>query len=213
MFGNISNVWYFTICFPVTINAGSYITADGAANANSEVPNIGYISKQSGGAANIIATNADAITLQTPQISWATLRIVGFEVEINQAQNVSTSTAQTITNSVVPPKLVVKDLKIGGGANLLTHEDFGDAAIYDAAQPEFCGLRDYPLLKSPNVATVQVAVVGALTGNGAGNGSGMLFACALLCEVLQDDTYGSSIPGPYARGAATQIVTGKHLVT
>ena len=77
----------------------------------------------------------------------------------------------------------------------------GDAAIYDAQQPEFCGLRDYPILKSPNTAEVTVAFVGILTGNVA-NAVSATAACSLLCEVLQDDNYGSHIPGPYARGAA-----------
>ena len=58
----------------------------------------------------------------------------------------------------------VADLQIGGGANLFTHEDFGDANIYDADQPEFCGLRDYPILKSPNTATVSVVQYGDVAG-------------------------------------------------
>lgn len=208
--GRLLRLPFYAVSAP-TSTAGSYVTSGGAAAADSTVPLINYVSKASGDAANIIITNADAITLQTPQISWATLRIVGFEVDIETSNN-SNSTAATVANSITPAKLICKDLKIGGGANLLTHEDFGDAAIYDAAQPEFCGLRDYPLLKSPNVATVQVAVVGALTGNAGANGSSNLdFACSLLCEVLQDDTYGSSIPGPYARGAAMSRRGGSFL--
>ena len=88
-------------------------------------------------------------------------------------------------------KLVVSDLKIGGGANLFTHEDFGDGEIYDADQPEFCGLRDYPILKSPNVAEVTVASLNI--GVTAAGDITHQFSCALLCEVLQDDNYGSHI--------------------
>ena len=147
-------------------------------------------------AANPVAAgNQNAsIILRTPQISWATLRIVGFETE-QQAQVVTACAV----GSTPAAKLVVSDLKIGGGANLFTHEDFADGQIYDADQPEFCGLRDYPILKSPNVAEVTVASLG-LAANA--NDSVHQFSCALLCEVLQDDNYGSHIPGPYARSGA-----------
>ena len=124
--------------------------------------------------------------MRTPQISWATLRIVGFE------------TSQSVYKGIANPgpTLLVSDLKIGGGANLFTHEDFADCRIYDANQPEFCGLRDYPILKSPNVA--EVAVLHA--GNSAGDTD--TFSCALLCEVLVDDNYGAHVPGPYSRKGA-----------
>ena len=185
----------------VSSTVGDYITGAGSNTASTEVPVITYQGDASGNAANIVIQNADSIILKTPQISWATLRIVGFEAAFVSSKNSSISTAQTTANSVAPAKLVCKDLKIGGGANLFTHEDFGDADIYNADAPEFCGLRDYPLLKSPNVAEVTVAVVGVLQGNVVGQNA-LGFSCSLLCEVLQDDNYGSHIPGPYARAGA-----------
>jgi hypothetical protein len=129
------------------------------------------------------------VTLQTPQISWASLRIVGFESNVNYPQ--------------IPAGPVMEvcfsDLQIGGGANLFVHEDFAPAGIYLMGQDSFAGLRDYPLLISPNTATVQVQAV----GNTAAAGSTMtLFTCNLVCEILQDDNYGAHIPGPYARGGA-----------
>ena len=65
-------------------------------------------------------------------------------------------------------------------------------------------------MKSPNQAQVQVAALGCggVNGGSAGapditNGTqSMVFSCTLLCEVLQDDVFGSHVPGPYARGAA-----------
>jgi len=142
-----------------------------------------------------------AIILRTPQISWATLRIVGFETEQQCQTNLVTATAAGVAPGSTPAaKLVVSDLKIGGGANLFTHEDFADGHIYDADQPEFCGLRDYPILKSPNVAEVTVASLNI--GVTAAGDIAHQFSCALLCEVLQDDNYGSHIPGPYARSGA-----------
>jgi hypothetical protein len=122
----------------------------------------------------------------TPQISWATLRIVGFET--------SHSSFKGIGNP--GPTVLVEDLQIGGGANLFTHEDAADGFIYDANQPEFCGLRDYPILKSPNTATVTVSHVGSIVGETT------TFSCALLCEVLVDDNYGAYIFGLYGWGGA-----------
>ena len=133
-----------------------------------------------------VAAGNTAHILQTPQISWATLRIVGFEV------------AQKLNCAIQNPGpiLLVQDLKIGGGANLFTHEDFADADIYSADQPEFCGLRDYPILKSPNTAVVTVQMLDDVIGES------MTVSCSLLCEVLVDDNYGAHIPGAYARGGS-----------
>tara|TARA_Y100000389_G_scaffold192046_1_gene219047 strand:- start:520 stop:1371 length:852 start_codon:yes stop_codon:yes gene_type:complete len=135
-----------------------------------------------------VATNVSgvAFTMRTPQISWATLRIVGFES--------SHSSFKGLANP--GPTILVADLQIGGGANLFTHEDAADSYIYDANQPEFCGLRDYPILKSPNTAEVVVTHVGSTLNETT------TFSCALLCEVLVDDNYGAHIPGPYSRQGA-----------
>ena len=142
-------------------------------------------------------------TLQTPQISWATLRIVGFEVSINIPANAVNASLGEV---------VVQDLKIGGGANLFVHEDFAPANIYASGNDSFSGLRDYPLLKSPNTAQVTIAIH---AGSGAATDSPLdatntiakaqaqqLVACNLVVEILQDDNYGSHIPGPYARKGA-----------
>jgi len=144
---------------------------------------------------------SDSILMQTPQISWATLRIVGFEVSINTPANMASSNIGEV---------VVQDLKIGGGANLFVHEDYAPANIYASGNDSFSGLRDYPLLKSPNVAQVTVAVAGAAAA-GATPAAGLTvsdvqtqqaFCCNLVVEILQDDNYGSHIPGPYARKGA-----------
>ncbi len=131
-------------------------------------------------------TSPGAHGLVTPQISWATLRLVGFET----AQKRMKGTSET------GPIMLCADLQIGGGANLFTHEEFADATVYDANQPEFTGLRDYPPLKSPNFASVTVQMVGDLATYRD------TFSCALLCEVLVDDNYGAHIPGAYARRGA-----------
>jgi hypothetical protein len=167
--------------YPSTATTG-VITSAGLSAASTVNPVMIELVATTGGASSL-----GAHTLVTPQISWATIRIVGFETQSRVAQAVVTTT---------PPVMVCSDLQIGGGANLFTHEDYADATIYDADQPEFAGLRDYPIVKSPNTASVSVQIVGTLNTNV------ITFSCALLCEVLSDDNYGSHVPGPYARKGA-----------
>lgn len=126
------------------------------------------------------------INLSTPQISWAVLRLVGFETQSKDFKAIQNPGSQ----------IEVQQLKIGGGANLFTHEAFAPAHIYDANQPEFCGLRDYPIIRSPNFATVQAAMVNAVATETT------TFSCSLLVEALIDDQYGAHIPSPAARRGA-----------
>jgi hypothetical protein len=126
------------------------------------------------------------VNLATPQISWAVLRLVGFETQAKNFKAIQNPGAQ----------IEVQQLKIGGGANLFTHEAFAPAHIYDANQPEFCGLRDYPIIRSPNFATVQAAMVNAVATETT------TFSCSLLVEALIDDQYGAHIPSPAARRGA-----------
>ncbi len=186
----------------------SYRTAGGVAVASTISPVIGIIAPTQAANVNTATASGAAFTMATPQISWATLRIVGFEVDDrDMVVGTSPATSTTAINSTLGccpmPKIVVSDLQIGGGANLFTHEDFGDGNIYSCTANEFCGLRDYPLLKSPNTAQVTVAAVGVFGGNtGNLNQEYAQFSVSLICEVLQDDNYGSHIPGPYARAGA-----------
>lgn len=141
--------------------------------------------------------NSGTVIMRTPQISWATLRIVGFECAINTPE----------LPAARQPEVMFSDLKIGGGANLFVHEDFASSRIYLAGQDSFSGLRDYPLLKSPNVAEVAVALfsgvaAAGLVGTAAALPTTVSFSCNLVCEILQDDNYGSHVPGPYARKGA-----------
>jgi hypothetical protein len=129
--------------------------------------------------------------MHTPQISWATLRLVGFEVvEYVPLQQAATP----------PAELAFADLKIGGGATLFVHEDFGPASIYLAGQDSFPGLRDYPILESPNVAEVEFQAIA--NAPGPVTSPRISFSCSLVCEILTDDNYGAHVPGPYARAGA-----------
>ena len=134
------------------------------------------------------ATVTATIILTTPQISWATLRIVGFE----------TAVYYPVLNNGPCSQLCYSDLQIGGGANLFVHEDFAPANIYLSGQDSFAGLRDYPILKSPNTASVSAQIVGTA---GAVT-SRINFSASLVCEILVDDNYGAHVPGPYARAGA-----------
>ena len=152
-----------------------------------------------------------SVQLKTPQISWATLRLVGFETCVNFPINPGSAhngaTVDAAGNQTSVANLLVKDLQIGGGANLFVHEDFGNSAIYSSANDSFAGLRDYPIIKSPNVAQVDVALfnnttngVAPVAGNSyAALATQIVFSCNLVCEILQDDQYGVGVPGPYAR--------------
>jgi hypothetical protein len=167
--------------YPVDANAGA-ITGAGAGNASSTNPVV-ILDPTLIGATN---TSGTAFRMLTPQISWATLRVVGFESAQRKFRAISNP----------GPTLLVQNLKIGGGANLFTHEQFADATIYDADQPEFCGLRDYPILKSPNQAEVTILPVNSVVGEMD------TVSLSLLCEVLVDDNYGAHVPGPYSRKGA-----------
>lgn len=137
--------------------------------------------------ANLAAAGAsDDATLFTPQISWATLRLVGFEASVSQY----------VLPAAPPAETCFRDLQIGGGATLFVHEDFAPSRIYSAGQGSFAGLRDYPIIESPNVAQVTTEIIGTLTS------PRITFSASLVCEILTDDNYGSHIPGPYARAGA-----------
>ena len=133
--------------------------------------------------------------LRTPQISWALLRIVGFEVCLYSPPN----------DDSYPMELAVQDLKVGGGATLFVHEDWAPASIYQAYQPSLAGLRDYPILESPNQAEVQVQVVGDTTSHR------LTFTASIVAEILGDDQVGQHIPGAYARSGAMVRQGGSYL--
>jgi hypothetical protein len=135
----------------------------------------------------------------TPQVAWADLRVVGFQAPQTPFTPVyidphpGAPIVQTLR-----PFLLVKDLFVGGGANLFAQEGYVDAAVFTNAAPEFAGLRQYPLLTSPNVANVRAAVSGQSVAVPVSTPS-IVFSLVLVCEVLDDQNHGRHIPGPYAR--------------
>jgi len=157
----------------------------GSTGTSTTVPAICAQSPNEAGSGTAVTAT---VQLTTPQISWATLRIVGFEAAMRYP---------VLPNGPVA-QLCFSQLQIGGGANLFVHEDFAPSDIYLAGADSFAGLRDYPILKSPNVAQVNAQVVGPV----GVSTSRINFSASLVCEILVDDNYGAHIPGAYARAGA-----------
>ena len=156
------------------------------ASTSTTIPAVCAQSPNAAGLATVAVGNT--VQLTTPQISWATLRIVGFEAAVRYP---------VLPNGPVA-QLCFSQLQIGGGANLFVHEDFAPADIYLSGADSFAGLRDYPILKSPNVAQLNAQVVGPV----GVTVSRINFSASLVCEILVDDNYGAHIPGAYARAGA-----------
>lgn len=181
------------IPFYLTTGAVGFNPLSTAAIANGAIAStsttIPAVCAQSPNAAGLVtAAVGNTVQLTTPQISWATLRIVGFEAAVRYP---------VLPNGPVA-QLCFSQLQIGGGANLFVHEDFAPADIYLSGQDSFAGLRDYPILKSPNVAQLNAQVVGPV----GVTVSRINFSASLVCEILVDDNYGAHVPGPYARAGA-----------
>jgi len=124
--------------------------------------------------------------MRTPVVSWAILRVVGFETFLELTPWIDNA----------PTEVSFANLSLGGGPTLFTHETFAPSRIYDGRADSLPGLRDYPILQAPNRVSVDVQAFGF-------NNSPMTtFSCNLVCEVLEDDVYGIHIPGPYARPGA-----------
>lgn len=139
---------------------------------------------------NIGNTTANCVApfvMQTPQISWANLRIVGFEIEYKTlaAQNTSA------------PTLLVQNLRVGGGTNLFTHQAYGDASLYSKDVGDYAGLRDYPKLVAPDFCSVTIAAVSTTATLDI-----ITFSASLVCDIISDQNYGRHLVGPYARGSS-----------
>lgn len=137
----------------------------------------------------------------TPQIEWADLRVVGFQASQQPFMPQFTDPDQPLVFAqTLRPFLLVKDLFIGGGANLFSQEGYIDGAVYTDHVPEFAGLREYPLLTSPSIANVRAAISGqSIAVVGVPSAAAVTFSLNLICEVLDDSEHGRHIPGPYAR--------------
>ena len=82
--------------------------------------------------------------------------------------------------------------------------NFADASFYVQDVEDYAGLRDYPILDAPNVASVSVAAVSPTA-----TGDRITFSLSLVCDVVSDENYGEHLVGPYARGASMVKYKGK----
>lgn len=132
---------------------------------------------------NALTVPSGGITTATQLISedipYAEVKIVGF---------VTSTFGSALETACIA---LVEDLKIKGGSNLFLNDNPHPATNYDSANDQYAGLRSYPKLRSPNQATVNVYATGDQTDV-------MIITCDLVCDIIQDDVYGTGFTGPYA---------------
>jgi hypothetical protein len=145
---------------------------------------------------------------ETPVLEWVKYRVVGFQASASAAPQYTPTPATPLpapgvdytsaTYYAIPspvPFLLVRNLNMGGSANLFPHNGFVDAAYYNATLPYFTGLRDYPVVDRTNRMLVEAAVSGA-------QASSLTFALWVVGEVMTDQFYADPIPGPYSQEGA-----------
>lgn len=169
------------------------------------------------------------LRFRTPILEWATVRIVGFQVSTKAAPipdfpqdlpgagitplpgipnggafaNADTLPQQYTTNQ--RPLLLVRNLNVGGSANLFPQGEHVDATVYSTLLPEYAGLRDNPILESPNRAYLSASVVGVPF-------TSLTFSMQLIVDILDDTEFGAHRPGPYARrGAQGRVPSVEHV--
>ena len=138
------------------------------------------------------------ITLQSEQISWAELQIVGVE-------------AATPVKTNVLDGIFFEDLQVGGGASLFAQAGevpainfLGDESGRGGGAHSMCGLRHYPVLSATNVATVTVQGRIGATGAAGLNGTIDMAYVNILVDRLVDDVFGIQPAGarsPYGAAA------------
>ncbi len=160
---------------------------------------------------------------RTPRINWSNLRVVGLETTQQLSPYGGNAPLESSPVGLLLPSgvvggggfvgvgylasgeygsairynsgiiyILIKNLTVGGGANLLSQEGYIDAAYYDVRNPGFAGLRAYPELISPNRSSLEVAFVGPPLAN-------VVFSINLVCDILEDQEYGTYQVGPYDR--------------
>ena len=125
-------------------------------------------------------------TMRTPVVSWAILRVVGFETFVQRCELIV----------AMPMGVSFGNLSLGGGPDLFPHPTLVPDRVYDGRSDSLSGLRDYPILRAPNRVEVNVQAMGQQASPVT------TFSCNLVCEILEDDEHGLHIPGPYARPGA-----------
>lgn len=167
-----------------------------------------------------------AMTFSTRQTPWAKMRVVGIETTILSTPanpcrprpgDLGTNTALGL-GYAVPPRLLLKNYRVAGSANLFLQDGFIDGTFFDVERFMLGGLRAYPILESPKTLKVDIAISGehyqgsddALAPDPPytlSNGTLIpadttaTFTVNAIVDVLDDMEYGEPInKPPYARG-------------
>lgn len=162
------------------------------------------------------------LTFSTRQTPWSKMRVVGIETDLRYTPMSPTAPNSGFNGTNVgvgiglgvKPRILLKNYRVSGSANLFLQEGFIDGTFFSSKRKLFGGLRAYPVLESPKVLKVDVAVSGEHYHGGTIGGSTLTFengievptdteftmTVAAIVEVLDDVEYGKNISGPYARG-------------
>lgn len=162
------------------------------------------------------------MTFSTRQTPWAKMRVVGIETNVRYTPNspllpdpanVGDNVAMGIGLGVAP-RILLKNYRVSGSANLLLQEGYIDGTFYSVKRQLFGGLRAYPVLESPKTLKIDIALSGEHYHGSAVAGRTIDFSngvnvptstnysvtVAAIVEVIDDVEYGKSTPAPYARG-------------
>lgn len=166
------------------------------------------------------------LTFSTRQTPWSKMRVVGLETDVKYTpmSPVIPDAAGVGTNQAIgvglsnKPRMLLKNYRVSGSANLFLQEGYIDGTFWSVKRELFGGLRAYPVLESPKTLKVDVALSGEhFHGFPVGannlefeNGTNVptdtnisVTVCAIV-EVIDDNEFGSSESGPYARGESLQ---------
>ena len=97
------------------------------------------------------------MTFSTRQTPWSKMRVVGIETDVRytptspllpDSSNVGDNVALGI-GLAVAPRILLKNYRVSGSANLLLQEGYIDGTFYSVKRQMFGGLRAYPVLESP----------------------------------------------------------------
>jgi hypothetical protein len=164
------------------------------------------------------------MTFSTKQTPWAKMRVVGIETNVRSTPSSpllpdpsdnGTNTALGIGLGV-SPRILLKNYRVSGSANLFLQEGYIDGTFFSVKRQMFGGLRSYPLLESPKVLKVDIALSGEHYHGSPIAGRTLSFdnsvnvptdttysvSVSAIVEVLDDTEYGLGRPGPYSRGAS-----------
>jgi len=162
------------------------------------------------------------MTFSTRQTPWSKMRVVGIETDVRY-----TPTSPVLPDSAnngdnvalgiglgVAPRILLKNYRVSGSANLLLQEGYIDGTFYSVKRQMFGGLRAYPVLESPKTLKIDIALSGEHYHGSAIGGRTITFSnginvptstnysvtVAAIVEVIDDVQYGRTTPAPYARG-------------